>query len=56
MAGPELVKAIGLYRETGNPHNQTYISVVEKRDGLIKQYRDFWLNFSSSLVQPATWH
>ncbi|AEI44525.1 hypothetical protein KNP414_06001 [Paenibacillus mucilaginosus KNP414] len=42
MAGPELVKAIGRYRETGNPYNQTYISVVETKDGLITRYRDFW--------------
>ncbi|MFC4102410.1 nuclear transport factor 2 family protein [Paenibacillus xanthanilyticus] len=60
MADPELVvaefKAVGKHRETGNPHNQTYVSVVEMRDGRIRHYRDFWFNFSSPLVQPATWH
>ncbi|WP_025692076.1 nuclear transport factor 2 family protein [Paenibacillus zanthoxyli] len=43
---PELViaefKSTGKHRETGNPYNQTYISVVETKDGLITRYRDFW--------------
>ncbi|MBB3131354.1 hypothetical protein FHS19_006074 [Paenibacillus rhizosphaerae] len=30
------------YRETGNPYNQTYISVVRTKDGPIESYRDFW--------------
>ncbi|TYP71917.1 nuclear transport factor 2 family protein [Paenibacillus methanolicus] len=60
MADPELViaefKAVGRHRETGHPHKQTYISVVETRDGLITRYRDFWFNFSSPLVQPSIRH
>lgn len=43
---PELViaefKSVGKHRETGNPYNQTYISVVQTKDGLITRYRDFW--------------
>lgn len=43
---PELVvaefKSVGKHRETGNPYNQTYISVVETKNGLITRYRDFW--------------
>ncbi|MCK9861806.1 nuclear transport factor 2 family protein [Paenibacillus sp. ATY16] len=43
---PELTiaefKSAGKHRETGNPYNQTYISVVRTKDGLIESYRDFW--------------
>ncbi len=43
---PELVIAefnsVGKHRETGNPYNQTYISVVETKDGFITRYKDFW--------------
>lgn len=43
---PELViaefKSTGKHRETGNPYNQTYISVVQTKEGLITHYRDFW--------------
>lgn len=43
---PELViaefKSVGKHRVTGNPYNQTYISIVETKDGLITRYRDFW--------------
>lgn len=57
MTDPELViaefKAVGWHRETGSPHNQTYISVVETKDGFIKHYREFWFNFSSPLLKPA---
>ncbi|NMO13505.1 nuclear transport factor 2 family protein [Pyxidicoccus fallax] len=28
--------------ETGRPYNQTYISLVETRDGKITRYVDFW--------------
>jgi ketosteroid isomerase-like protein len=45
-ADPELViaefKSRGTHLETGNPYNQTYISVVQTKDGLIQLYRDFW--------------
>jgi len=43
---PELTiaefKSVGKHRETGNPYNQTYISIVRTKDGLIESYRDFW--------------
>lgn len=43
---PELMiaefKSVGKHRETGNPYNQTYISVVRTKDGRIVNYRDFW--------------
>ncbi|MDP4099151.1 nuclear transport factor 2 family protein, partial [Paenibacillus sp. P96] len=43
---PELViaefKSVGKHKETGKPYNQTYISVVETKDGKITRYRDFW--------------
>ncbi|MGV3463685.1 MAG: nuclear transport factor 2 family protein [Heyndrickxia sp.] len=43
---PELVIAelnsVGKQRETGNPYNQTYISVVETKDGFITRYKDYW--------------
>jgi ketosteroid isomerase-like protein len=45
-ADPSLVIAEfaseGIARATGRPYNQTYISVVETKDGLITRYRDFW--------------
>ncbi|SFX59848.1 hypothetical protein SAMN04487866_11338 [Thermoactinomyces sp. DSM 45891] len=43
---PELViaefKSTGKHLETGNPYEQTYISVVQTKDGFIQVYRDFW--------------
>ena len=35
-------KSRGKHIETGNPYNQSYISVVQTKDGLIQLYRDFW--------------
>ncbi|MER5476809.1 nuclear transport factor 2 family protein [Streptomyces sp. NPDC002734] len=35
-------KSIGHAISTGRPYNQTYISVVETRDGKISRYVDFW--------------
>ncbi|WP_089158224.1 nuclear transport factor 2 family protein [Micromonospora sp. NBS 11-29] len=36
------LKCTGLALATGRPYNQTYLSVVETRDGLISRYVDFW--------------
>ncbi|MFE3580919.1 nuclear transport factor 2 family protein [Streptomyces vinaceus] len=35
-------KSKGVALSTGRPYNQTYISVVETRDGKISRYVDFW--------------
>jgi len=35
-------KSRGTALSTGRPYNQTYISVVETRDGKISRYVDFW--------------
>ncbi|MEV7329885.1 nuclear transport factor 2 family protein [Micromonospora sp. NPDC093244] len=35
-------KSRGTALATGRPYNQTYISVVETRDGKISRYVDFW--------------
>ncbi|MGA5117291.1 nuclear transport factor 2 family protein [Streptomyces pseudogriseolus] len=32
----------GVALKTGRPYNQTYISVVETRDGRIGRYVDYW--------------
>ncbi|MBO9666128.1 MAG: nuclear transport factor 2 family protein [Bdellovibrio sp.] len=34
--------AKGQMLTTGNPYNQTYISVVYTKDGKIARYKDFW--------------
>ncbi|WP_327107784.1 nuclear transport factor 2 family protein [Nonomuraea glycinis] len=36
------LKSEGVALETGRPYNQTYISVVETKDGKISRYVDFW--------------
>lgn len=35
-------KSKGVALQTGRPYHQTYISVVETRDGRISRYVDFW--------------
>ncbi|EMF28609.1 nuclear transport factor 2 family protein [Streptomyces pseudogriseolus] len=36
------LRSEGVALETGRPYDQTYISVVETRDGRISRYVDYW--------------
>lgn len=36
------LKCVGAAVETGRPYDQTYLSVVEMKDGRIDRYVDFW--------------